>query len=165
MPSDPGRAFVSRLSAALERLYEARRLPSVDESAELAIREALLALGIETAGDPVTELEASLEAPNTRLAAYGSLRPGERHHDLLAPLSGRWWPGTTTGYLTELDGYPVLQWTPSGPAVAVMVLESKELLSCWEHLDAFEGEGYVRSFVPVFTSDGHLVVVSCYLKA
>jgi gamma-glutamylcyclotransferase (GGCT)/AIG2-like uncharacterized protein YtfP len=163
--SEPGPATSSRLTAALERLYEARRLQVAGESAELAVREALLALGVETGGDPAAELEASLGAPSTRLAAYGSLRPGEKHHDLLAPLFGRWWPGATTGYLSELDGYPVLQWAPSGPPVAVMVLETKELLSRWEDLDAFEGGDYVRSFVPVLTSGDQLVVASCYLKA
>lgn len=160
----------SRLIAGLERLYAARRLLAAGQGSQDELRAAFGALGVDWGEDSAAakaeeELERRLGAPSTRLAAYGSLRPGELHHDLVGQLPGKWWPATTTGRIGESEGYPVLHWDVRGPLVNLMVLESNELLSHWAELDAFEGEGYLRSLLPVETGEGRLVVASCYLAA
>ena len=58
--------------------------------------------------------------PSSRLATYGSLRPGEQHHDLVADLEVLG-VGTIRGYLTDWEGYPVLATRPDGSVVRVVV--------------------------------------------
>lgn len=100
-----------------------------------------------------------LDRPSRRLATYGSLRPGEANHHLVAELEGRWLEGTTRGLLAAAGwaaerGYPGLVWDPEGPEVPVQVLESPALPAHWERLDAFEGPSYLRILVPVATAEG-----------
>jgi gamma-glutamylcyclotransferase (GGCT)/AIG2-like uncharacterized protein YtfP len=98
-----------------------------------------------------------------RLAAYGSLRPDEKHHDEVSRLGGRWLQGCVHGAVREVDGYPALTWDAEGPAVPVAVLESGRLGEAWGGIDRFEGEGYVRSLVPVIT-DRRILLAWCYLE-
>jgi len=104
--------------------------------------------------------------PN-RLAVYGSLAPGERHHDQLEGLTGSWVAGHVNGTVIEIDwgesaGYPGLILDPDGPRVAVLVFESLELAEHWDRLDAFEGSQYVRVVVEVVTDDGGVVAAWVY---
>ncbi len=94
-----------------------------------------------------------------RLAVYGTLRPGESNHHLIAGLAGTWTRGTVPGRTytarwSGLEGYPALRLDPCGDPVEVWVLTSPELTRCWDRLDAFEGPGYRRVRTTVATDDG-----------
>jgi gamma-glutamylcyclotransferase (GGCT)/AIG2-like uncharacterized protein YtfP len=96
-----------------------------------------------------------------RLAVYGSLAPGEENHGELAPLAGRWLPGTVRGRLLDRGwgarlGFPALRWDPEEPEVAVQLFESDDLPRRWVSLDAFEGPDYERRLVPVCSAEGVL---------
>lgn len=106
--------------------------------------------------EPILErlIEALLDHPERRLAAYGSLLPGENNHHHLAELAGRWVEGTVAGTLHDRgwaarQGYPGFVPGSSGDRVAVKVFESPSLPDAWERLDAFEGAAYRRILAPV----------------
>ena len=48
-------------------------------------------------------------------------------------------------------GYPAFRPRDGGPAVAVHVLTAPALATDWPRLDRFEGPGYRRILVPVFS--------------
>jgi len=50
--------------------------------------------------------------------------------------------------------YPALVLDPDGPTVDVYVLESVNLPAHWARLDTFEGPGYQRVVVTVYTAEG-----------
>ena len=80
---------------------------------------------------------------------------------MLADLGGHWVAGTVRGTLREQGwgsalGYPGIVLDPSGPEVAVEVLESNELPAHWARLDDFEGPGYRRTVTSVATDRGEL---------
>ena len=94
-----------------------------------------------------------------RLAVYGTLAPGRPNHHVLDGLSGRWIAGSVRGFLRDrgwgaAHGYPGMLLDPSGPVVAVDVLESAQLPAHWARLDEFEGPGYRRSVTSVSTAEG-----------
>jgi gamma-glutamylcyclotransferase (GGCT)/AIG2-like uncharacterized protein YtfP len=98
-------------------------------------------------------------APISRLATYGTLRPGQSNHDQLAGLDGDWTTGTVRGVRYdsgwgEAEGYPGLVLDPNGPEVPVDLFRSPDLTAHWPRLDAFEGEGYDRTTTVVETADG-----------
>jgi gamma-glutamylcyclotransferase (GGCT)/AIG2-like uncharacterized protein YtfP len=103
-------------------------------------------------------------APNTRFAAYGTLRPGESNHFLIAKLGGEWISGTVTGTVTEHRGFPRLVWHSSGEKVNVEVLHTPKLSAKFEDLDAFEGRDYERIWVPVELQN-HIEICNIYAKA
>lgn len=97
-----------------------------------------------------------------RLAVYGTLRPGEANHHVLAGLDGTWCTGTVRGVLytarwSGLDGYPALRLDPAAGPVDVRVFTSPDLPAHWNRLDAFEGPGYRRVRTEVETPDGPTV--------
>ena len=103
----------------------------------------------------------SVDGSNWRLAVYGTLAPGRPNHHILADLTGRWIAGTVRGTLREQGwgselGYPGILLDPSGPEVAVDVLESAQLPAHWERLDDFEGPGYHRTVTVVSTTEGEV---------
>jgi gamma-glutamylcyclotransferase (GGCT)/AIG2-like uncharacterized protein YtfP len=107
----------------------------------------------------VSTLPTSDDSPETRLASYGSLRPGQINHHQLAGLKGRWIPGTVQGKRIEAGwgntiGFPGLVLDPSGPAVDVLIFESSDLPDHWSRLDEFEGSGYRRVVTRVRTAEG-----------
>lgn len=131
----------------LAKLHALRRARTAGDGSRAGRLEALLDPGGEAA---------------CRLAVYGSLAPGEAHHGELAALNGRWYPGTVRGRLLDRGwgariGFPALRWDPAGPAVAVRVFESPDLLHHWARLDLFEGSGYDRILVPVDCAGNELL--------
>lgn len=95
----------------------------------------------------------------TRLATYGTLSPGQSNHHQMDGMVGTWRVGTIRGHRYEsgwgaAEGYPGLVLDPEGPIVEVHLFESADLSAHWARLDAFEGEGYVRTPVVVETQDG-----------
>jgi gamma-glutamylcyclotransferase (GGCT)/AIG2-like uncharacterized protein YtfP len=104
-----------------------------------------------------------------RLATYGTLAPGRQNHRQLSDLPGRWHVGYVHGSLVEEGwgaqlGYPALIPNPDGPRIDVFVFESRALLDHWQRLDAFEGPGYRRVAVDVFTDEG-VLTASIYVLA
>jgi gamma-glutamylcyclotransferase (GGCT)/AIG2-like uncharacterized protein YtfP len=101
------------------------------------------------------------------LAVYGSLQPGELHHDVVADLRGQWRPGVVRGHLHDQgwgagEGYPAVVLDPTGPEVPVMVLSSPDLPLAWPRLDHFEGFAYIRRLTPVTLTTGATVEAHIY---
>lgn len=101
--------------------------------------------------------ELLFERPSRRLAAYGTLRPGEPNHSVVADLVGEWTVGTVRGELGTDVGFPVFRWTTSGPEVEVMVLTSDDLPDHYPRIDRFEGSSYERVWVPVMCGSSVIV--------
>ena len=159
----------ARLGALLSGFEELAAVPPGEDrrpgaAAALAELEALLAdPGADTGAaalreylEPVLErlIEALLDHPERRLAAYGSLLPGENNHHHVSTLVGSWVEGTVEGTLHDRgwaarQGYPGFVSGGSGDRVAVKVFESLALPDAWDRLDAFEGEAYRRILAPV----------------
>jgi gamma-glutamylcyclotransferase (GGCT)/AIG2-like uncharacterized protein YtfP len=115
-------------------------------------------------------IDKALARPGRRLVAYGTLRPGEPNHALVAGL-GRWERAFVRGHLGDWQGYPILRPAPDGPEVAVMLLTSDRLPPRMADLDAFEGPAYRRAWV-VAELDGSggpgarsAVAACCYVDA
>ena len=99
------------------------------------------------------------------LAVYGTLAPGQPNHHVVAPLGGEWTDGVIEGDLFPEGwgatlGYPACRPRTGGPSVAVKVLSAPALLAAWPAIDRFEGPGYRRILVPVFTREGRLYTVA-----
>jgi gamma-glutamylcyclotransferase (GGCT)/AIG2-like uncharacterized protein YtfP len=114
-------------------------------------------------------VERALGRPGHRFVAYGTLRPGEVNHHLLAGL-GSWQSARVRGRLGDWNGYPVLRPARAdGPALAVMLLTSSRLPDVLPGLDRFEGPAYRRSWVVAEpdppTIAGEAVIARCYVEA
>jgi gamma-glutamylcyclotransferase (GGCT)/AIG2-like uncharacterized protein YtfP len=101
------------------------------------------------------QLDALFRTGQT-LAVYGTLAPGEPNHHVVSPLGGAWTDGVVEGDLYPVGwgaalGYPAFRPRAGGPDVAVRVLTAPALSTEWPRLDRFEGPGYRRILVPVFT--------------
>jgi gamma-glutamylcyclotransferase (GGCT)/AIG2-like uncharacterized protein YtfP len=106
--------------------------------------------------DDITDLS---EAPDTRLAIYGTLAPGRVNHHQISALAGSWQRGTVKGKLFAAGwgaalGFPGLIMDPLGPTVDVDLFESTDLPAHWARLDEFEGSGYRRVVTTVNTVEG-----------
>jgi gamma-glutamylcyclotransferase (GGCT)/AIG2-like uncharacterized protein YtfP len=107
------------------------------------------------AADAERRLEAFFRTSAT-LAVYGTLAPGQPNHHVVAPLGGEWTDGVIEGELFPVGwaaalGYRAFRPHPGGAAVAVKVLAAPALAAAWPELDRFEGPGYRRILVPVFS--------------
>jgi gamma-glutamylcyclotransferase (GGCT)/AIG2-like uncharacterized protein YtfP len=107
----------------------------------------------------VDETADLIEAPDTRLAIYGTLAPGRVNHHQISGLAGSWKRGTLKGKLYSSGwgaalGFPGLILDPLGPSVDVDLFESAELPEHWARLDEFEGSGYRRVVITVNTEEG-----------
>ena len=92
------------------------------------------------------------------LAVYGTLVPSGPNHHVVAPLGGEWTDGLIEGDLLPLGwgadlGYPGFRPRIGGDAVAVQVLRAPLLATAWPDLDRFEGPGYRRILVTIFSTD------------
>ncbi|MEZ5963974.1 MAG: gamma-glutamylcyclotransferase family protein [Planctomycetota bacterium] len=157
------------MAAALAHLEAGDRAGDADLAAR-HYRTACAVLGVEDASAHVerNDVLAQLGHPERRLAAYGSLRPGEAHHAEVAHLGGTWRAGAVRGRTVMVaSGYEALR--PSvgahDPAVAVQVLESPALPDAWPDLDAFEGPEYHRTLVLVTLDTGQRLAAHAYVDA
>jgi len=92
------------------------------------------------------------------LAVYGTLAPGQPNHHVVEPLEGEWTDGLTEGDLLPEGwaadlGYPGFRPRDGGAAVAVQVLTAPSLATAWPTLERFEGPGYQRILVPIFSTE------------
>ena len=131
-------------------------LQSLIVAANHARREALASTAPRQTSLAEQRLAREWDA-NRRLAVYGTLAPGRENHHMVAGLDGSWSRGYVTGELWQSGwgaryGYPALRWDPSGDALGVSMLSSRLLPEHWSELDEFEGDEYLRIFVPVFDS-------------
>ena len=106
--------------------------------------------------------------PDTALAAYGSLRPGEPNHWVVNRISGDWLPGVVCGWSFELtfgpaEGYEGFVPDRDGGDVAVEVLVSQDLAKRWREIDDFEGPGYERRSIDVELASGETIEASIYV--
>jgi gamma-glutamylcyclotransferase (GGCT)/AIG2-like uncharacterized protein YtfP len=107
----------------------------------------------------VDEIADLSDAPDTRLAVYGTLAPGRVNHHEISALAGTWQRGTVKGKLFSSGwgaalGFPGLILDPLGPSVQVDLFESMDLPEHWARLDEFEGTGYRRVIATVKTEEG-----------
>jgi gamma-glutamylcyclotransferase (GGCT)/AIG2-like uncharacterized protein YtfP len=117
---------------------------------------------MDRAGWPEEALDILFDCPKTRLAAYGTLRPGESNASVLADVPGVWLEGTVQGVRYEAHGYPAFTWQLGEDTVPVSVLTSAALPAHWSRLDAFEGRSYSRILVPIRLPNGHNLVAYLY---
>ena len=115
---------------------------------------------MDRAAWPDAVLDALFDFPRTRLAAYGTLRPGESNHGMLSELGGAWVDGTVQGMRFVANGYPAFK--AGTDWVSVSVLTSPALPADWPRLDEFEGRDYRRILAPVRRVDGTNVVAYLY---
>jgi gamma-glutamylcyclotransferase (GGCT)/AIG2-like uncharacterized protein YtfP len=111
---------------------------------------------------PQETVDAQFDFPSTRLAAYGTLAPGQSNHALLSSVEGAWVDGTVQGVRFMANGYPAFKWRPGDEQVPVSVLTSAALPEHWARLDDFEGADYRRILVPVRLPDGTTLVAYVY---
>lgn len=106
---------------------------------------------------------ARIGHPDHRLVVYGTLRPGEPNHHLVAPL-GSWRPVMVRGCVGDWCGYPILRWDPDGPPVPAALVTTERLPTAIAGLDRFEGPAYRRRLVVAETDTGP-VLAQCYVDA
>jgi gamma-glutamylcyclotransferase (GGCT)/AIG2-like uncharacterized protein YtfP len=102
-----------------------------------------------------------------RLFVYGTLAPGRPNAHILADVPGEWEPATATGTLVAegwgaAAGYPGIILDTDGDVVPGFLFSSEALGEQWPHLDAFEGDGYVRVLTRVTRQDGTTVDAHIY---
>jgi gamma-glutamylcyclotransferase (GGCT)/AIG2-like uncharacterized protein YtfP len=94
---------------------------------------------------------------STRLAVYGTLRPGGRAYAAfgLAQRTRHLGPCRIAGRIVDLGGYPGL--LPGDEAVAgdLLGFDDPALL---DELDAYEGDGYVRAIVRLIEPEGEALL-------
>jgi gamma-glutamylcyclotransferase (GGCT)/AIG2-like uncharacterized protein YtfP len=111
--------------------------------------------------------ESLLDRPETRLAVYGSLAPGEKNHWVVQELRGSWEAGFVKGRLANVGwggemGFPGMTWDPDGDPIQVKLFDSSDLSDHWDRLDEFEGQDYCRILVPVHGLAGGVTVANIY---
>ena len=173
---ESGESGAAGLAGLLAMLYD-DTLREARAALRLGPASRVLLLNTEGATDPVAFARIVGCPPQgvggamERLAVYGSLAPGGKHHDVLAGLRGTWREGTIGGRLAPgagpAKGYPVLTLAPESPAtrVEVRVFESPDLPDHWPRLSAFEGPGYRREGAVVTLEGGARVVSQVFVAA
>jgi gamma-glutamylcyclotransferase (GGCT)/AIG2-like uncharacterized protein YtfP len=121
------------------------------ERALLAANAAALGLPNVRTAPPI-----DLSGAETRLAAYGTLRPGQANAAVLERIDGVWRAGRTVAGRRAPDGwddgagFPGLIWGVGDAVNAVDVFQSDALPAHWPQLDDFEGEDYVRLYALIW---------------
>jgi len=156
---------LTRLVPVLRMVNEGGR--ALDVAPASLLRSVIDRARIEDSiGVSPSALTRVIGRPDCRLAAYGSLAPGESNHSQLGPLSGFWEEGSVRGHLErvgwgEAIGFPGMRWDPEGEAIRVKLFTSEDLPTHWQRLDEFEGADYRRILIPVETEDS-VVVANIY---
>jgi gamma-glutamylcyclotransferase (GGCT)/AIG2-like uncharacterized protein YtfP len=137
-------------------LPEVRRLVAAANAARRQSDASRSAVGSD-ARRAEQRLDALFGSSHT-LAVYGTLAPGQPNYHVVAPLGGEWTDGLIEGDLLPVGwgaalGYPGFRPRVGGDAVAVQVLTAPLLATAWPTLDHFEGPGYERILVPVFSTE------------
>lgn len=114
-----------------------------------------------------TAISSLLGKPETKLAIYGTLAPGEINHSQIAGIPGTWHDGFVRGDLQHTGwgaehGFPALGWRPDGARVPTKLFVAPDLVRHWRRLDDFEGVGYRRILVIVEDDSGILAVANLY---
>jgi gamma-glutamylcyclotransferase (GGCT)/AIG2-like uncharacterized protein YtfP len=111
-------------------------------------------------------VDEALGHPSHRLAAYGTLRPGEDNHHLVAGL-GSWRAALVRGTVGDWQGYPILRPDEDGEGtVEVMVLTAAGLPARLGDLDRFEGPAYRREWVVAdLVGEPGAIVAQAYVDA
>jgi gamma-glutamylcyclotransferase (GGCT)/AIG2-like uncharacterized protein YtfP len=91
------------------------------------------------------------------LAVYGTLRPGGRAYAAfgLAQRTRNIGPCRIAGRIVDLGGYPGLLTGDDAVAGDLLAFDDANLL---DELDAYEGDGYVRSVVRLVEPEGEALV-------
>ena len=116
----------------------------------------------------VDEVAPTCGDPDSRLAVYGSLAPGEVNHHVIAEIAGEWTNGVVRGTVRMKGwgshvGFPGMTWDPgSEDRIPIRLFASPELRRHWSRIDEFEGEDYVRILVPVERAGGAPLVSNIY---
>lgn len=102
-----------------------------------------------------------------RLFIYGSLAPGRPNEHILAGVPGSWDAASVTGTLREEGwgaamGFPGLDLDADGETIEGLVFSSNALAMHWATLDAFEGDGYIRTPAAVRLASGETVEAFVY---
>ncbi|HEX8219779.1 MAG TPA: gamma-glutamylcyclotransferase [Chloroflexia bacterium] len=140
---------VKRLVAATNTARSQRDVSTVFEASGSVL---------ESYGQSAERQLDALFRTSQRLAVYGTLAPGEPNHHIVAPLGGEWTDGLIEGDLIPVGwgaalGYPAFRPRHGGTAVPVKVLTASSLPTAWPMLDRFEGPGYKRILVLVFSTE------------
>ena len=90
-----------------------------------------------------------MQNAETRLIAYGTLRPGRSNHHVVADIPGDWVPGRIEGYIDKSGHYPRYRPMRNGQWHDVEILVSPALPRYWRRIDRFEGPHYRRVIIPV----------------
>jgi gamma-glutamylcyclotransferase (GGCT)/AIG2-like uncharacterized protein YtfP len=114
---------------------------------------------------PVLEdiLDFILDRPSQKLAAYGTLRPGQPNDEVL-DIKGTWrHPVTLPGVISEEAGLPAFTYALNSSAKAELFV-SPDLPGEWKRLDEFEGSRYTR-VLGLYRHNGLVGVANVYVGA
>lgn len=133
--------------------------PTLDEFEGPGYRRRELKVRLESGETVTAQVYQTVLHEGIAFATYGTLAPGEVNHWVVRRIPGVWLSADVRGYRYELtwgpaEGYPGLTLSGDGHRVPVEVLVSTELERYWAELDRFEGPGYVRRGVELFTRGG-----------
>jgi gamma-glutamylcyclotransferase (GGCT)/AIG2-like uncharacterized protein YtfP len=102
-----------------------------------------------------------------RLFVYGTLAPGRPNAHVLAEVPGTWEAATVRGRLYPAGwgaavGFPGIVPDEGAEEVQGLVFTSEALPAHWARLDAFEGDGYMRTAVLATKENGEQVEAYIY---
>lgn len=105
-------------------------------------------------------IDAVLDAPSHKLAAYGTLLPGKANEQVLS-VEGTWSPITLIGRLSDESGLPAFSYALDGENIPAQLLISDQLPTLWESLDQLEGDRYARR-LGLYKQSGVIGVANTY---
>lgn len=132
-----------------------------------------LSIGLENLKDTdLTEVEKNFiktYSPEKSFIVYGTLAPNRPNHSVVEHIKGKWEKGIVRGKLENKgwgaeSGYYGFKHTSieEQEEIKVFVLFSDELVSNWQFLDEFEGNGYRRILAKFKLENGEMGVGNIY---
>ncbi|MEU1607822.1 gamma-glutamylcyclotransferase family protein [Micromonospora matsumotoense] len=107
-----------------------------------------------------TIVDVVLGRPSHRLAAYGTLRPGQPNQDKVG-VAGEWAEITLTGQLWTQHSLPAFMVKVPSEKIPAALFTSAELPTIWPRLDDFEGRNYERR-LGLYECEGIVGVANVY---